>query len=175
MMRGRSGVTSFRERLNVWPGFTDIMVALLLLFVFVVTLFTITETILSRSLSQKDTELERLHREISLKSDEVERLKSEVGRLAELFGAGFAHYAPPIRTPTARLISDRALRSVHLPVQVLLAGNTVHDSATGVHRIWSVVPGWQYRLWPYNSHALPIERASEINDSIRCFVSENPV
>lgn len=95
--------------------------------------------------------------------------------LAELFGAGFAHYAPPIRTPTARLISDRALRSVHLPVQVLLAGNTVHVSATGVHRIRSVVPSWQYRLWPYNSHALPIERASEINDSIRCFVAENAV
>jgi chemotaxis protein MotB len=86
-MRGRSGSTSFYEKINIWPGFTDIMVGLLLLFVFVVTLFTITETILSRSLSKKDTELERLHQEISLKTEEVERLKSEVSRLTDLFGA----------------------------------------------------------------------------------------
>lgn len=95
--------------------------------------------------------------------------------LAELFGAGFAEHTPPTRTPAARLINDRVLRSVRLPVQVLLAGNTVHDSVAGIHRMRSVVPRWQYRLWPCNSHALPIERASDTNDSIRRFVTENPV
>jgi len=86
-MRSRVGSRAVQERLNAWPGFTDIMVALLLIFVFVVTLFTITETILSRTLSKKDTELGRLQREISLRSEEIDRLKTEVNRLEELFGA----------------------------------------------------------------------------------------
>ena len=42
--------------------------------------------------------------------------------------------SPPSRHPwhaPPRFPSDRLLRSVHLPVQVLLAGNTVHDSGKG--------------------------------------------
>ena len=74
-------------RIDPWPGFTDIMTGLLLILVFVITLFTITETILSRSLSEKDTELDRLQRQISLKADEIETLKHEVDRLQEMFGA----------------------------------------------------------------------------------------
>ncbi len=76
-----------QTRIDPWPGFTDIMTGLLLILVFVITIFTITETILSRSLSQKDTELERLQRQVSLKADEIEKLKHEIDRLQELFGA----------------------------------------------------------------------------------------
>ncbi|HMK34176.1 MAG TPA: OmpA family protein [Desulfomonilaceae bacterium] len=77
----------FTDRFNVWPGFTDIMVGLLLVFVFVITLFTITQTILSRHLSRKDTELHRIQRELSLKGVELERLSMEIGRLEKLFDA----------------------------------------------------------------------------------------
>jgi chemotaxis protein MotB len=76
-----------QARIDPWPGFTDIMTGLLLILVFVITVFTITETILSRSLSEKDTELDRLQRQISLKTDEIEKLKHEIGRLQEMFGA----------------------------------------------------------------------------------------
>lgn len=75
------------DRFDAWPGFTDVMVALLLIFVFVVTLFTITETILSRSISKKDTELLRLHREISIRDEEIAKLEEEVARLEEMFGS----------------------------------------------------------------------------------------
>jgi chemotaxis protein MotB len=83
-MRGRQSQT-FRESFNVWPGFTDVMVGLLLVFVFVVTLFTITQTILSRSILKKDTELERLQRELSTKSSELEKLGAEISKLEKLF------------------------------------------------------------------------------------------
>ncbi|WP_234813063.1 alpha/beta fold hydrolase [Mycolicibacterium confluentis] len=93
--------------------------------------------------------------------------------LAELFGAGFAEFAPPVRTPPSRLISDHVLRSVDIPVQVLLAGNTVHNSGKGIARMRSVVPAWRYHLWPKASHALPAEFPDEVNDSIRRFVTEH--
>jgi chemotaxis protein MotB len=83
-MSGRSR-GAFQDRLNVWPGFTDIMVGLLLVFVFVVTLFTITQTILSQNLSERDTELHRLQKELSLKGTELERLSAEISRLQKLF------------------------------------------------------------------------------------------
>lgn len=84
-MRNRrsSGIVS--ERFNVWPGFTDVMVGLLLVFIFVVTLFTITETLLSRTLSKKDTELERLGKELSAQQTEQERLALALHKLEELF------------------------------------------------------------------------------------------
>jgi len=63
------------------------MTGLLLILVFVITIFTITETILSRSLSEKDTELDRLQRQVSLKAHEIEKLRHEIDRLQELFGA----------------------------------------------------------------------------------------
>ncbi len=93
--------------------------------------------------------------------------------LAEIFGAGFAAFAPSLRTPASRLISDRVLRSVSVPIQVLLAGNTVHDSRKGIFRMQSVVPGWRYHLWPDASHALPVELPSEVNSCIRSFVTEH--
>ncbi|MCT7660011.1 alpha/beta fold hydrolase [Mycobacterium deserti] len=98
---------------------------------------------------------------------------SSVDMLARLFVAGFAAFAPPLRTPPLRFPSDRLLRSVHLPVQVLLAGNTVHDSRKGLERIQSVVPAWRYRLWPNASHALPSEVPDEVNAYIRQFVIEH--
>lgn len=81
----RRRAAGVQERFNVWPGFTDIMVGLLLVFVFVVTLFTMTETILSRSISKKDVELNRLHQEIASKATALDRLSEEIRRLEQLF------------------------------------------------------------------------------------------
>lgn len=99
---------------------------------------------------------------------------SSIDMLTELFVAGFAAFAPPLRTPPLHFSGNRLLRSVHLPVQVLLAGNSVHESGKAVHRIQSVVPGWRHRLWPNASHALPAEIADEVNDCIRQFVIGHP-
>jgi pimeloyl-ACP methyl ester carboxylesterase len=96
---------------------------------------------------------------------------SSVDKLAGLFVAGFAAFGLPVRTPTLHFPSERLLRSVHLPVQVLLAGNTVHNSGKGIARMRSVVPDWRYYLWPNASHALPAELPDEVNDSIRRFVT----
>ncbi len=93
--------------------------------------------------------------------------------LAGLFVAGFAAFAAPVRTPPVVFLSSRLLRSVQLPVQVLLAGNTIHNSEAGIQRIRSVVPHWRYHLWPDATHALPAEVADEVNACIREFVIEH--
>ena len=98
---------------------------------------------------------------------------SSVDELAGLFVAGFAAFGPPARTPAVRFASDRLLRSVQIPVQVLLAGNTIHDSRKGLARMHSVVPDWRCQLWSNASHALPAELPDEVNDSIRRFVTEH--
>ncbi|MUL47562.1 alpha/beta hydrolase [Mycobacterium sp. CBMA293] len=98
---------------------------------------------------------------------------SYVDKLARLFLAGFAAFAPPIRTPAPLIVSRRVLRAIHVPVQVLLAGNTVHDPTKALQRILAVVPGWQHQLWPCASHALPAEVADEVNASIRKFVNDH--
>lgn len=95
---------------------------------------------------------------------------SSVDLLAALLLAGFDAFAPPNRTPPLRFPGNRVLRSVQLPVQVLLAGNTIHDSGKAIQRIQSVVPTWRYQLWPTASHALPAEVADEVNACIRQFV-----
>jgi pimeloyl-ACP methyl ester carboxylesterase len=98
---------------------------------------------------------------------------SFVDMLAGLFLAGFAAFAPPISTPTPLFFSGRLLRSVRLPVQVLLAGNTIHDSAKGLQRIQAVVPDWRHHLWPDASHALPAEIPDAVNACIRQFAIEH--
>lgn len=98
---------------------------------------------------------------------------SSVGMLADLWVAGFAAFGSPFRTPPLVFASRRLLRSVRLPVQVLLAGNTIHDSNRAARRISAVVPGWRYHLWPNASHALPAEVGDDVNARIRQFVTEH--
>jgi pimeloyl-ACP methyl ester carboxylesterase len=94
---------------------------------------------------------------------------SPVDALNSLFIVGFVCFAPPLNTPPLRFASNRLLRSVDLPVQVLLAGNTVHNSAKAIRRLASVVPKWRRHLLPNASHALFAENPGEVNDCIRQF------
>lgn len=97
---------------------------------------------------------------------------SAIATLTRLFLAGFDAFSRP-RTAPIRLASDDLLRSVRRPVQVLLAGNTIHDSTMGVSRVGSVVPEWQHRLWPSASHFLPAEFPDDVNQCIRDFADQH--
>ena len=92
-----------------------------------------------------------------------------VDALTSLFVAGFVSFGPPLNTPPLRFASNRLLRSVGLPVQVLLAGNTIHNSAKALRRLTTVVPTWQHHLLPNVTHALFAENPADVNDCIRQF------
>jgi hypothetical protein len=78
-----------------------------------------------------------------------------------------------VGTPFPTYPRDSVLRAVDVPVQVLLAGNTIHDSAKGIERMRAVVPPWRYRLWPDASHMLPCELPDVICDGVRDFAREH--
>jgi len=84
-------------------------------------------------------------------------------------GSAFASFG----TPFPRYIPDSLLHSVDVPVQVLLAGNTIHDSAQGIDRIRRVAPTWGHRLWPEATHMLPCEAVSDVVACIRSFAHEH--
>ncbi|WNG85348.1 alpha/beta hydrolase [Mycobacterium sp. ITM-2016-00317] len=97
---------------------------------------------------------------------------TSIDSLTRLFLAGFATFGAPRRTAPIIFAPDRLLRSVQIPVQVLLAGNTIHDTEKAISRLRSVVPAWRYHLWPQASHSLPAEAPGEVNACIRDFVLE---
>ncbi|WP_230983512.1 MULTISPECIES: alpha/beta fold hydrolase [Mycolicibacterium] len=94
---------------------------------------------------------------------------SPLDALTSLFVAGFVSFGPPLNTPPLRFTNNRLLRSADLPVQVLLAGNSVHSSEKALRRLASVVPTWRCRLLPNDSHALFAENPSAVNGYIRQF------
>ena len=76
-------------------------------------------------------------------------------------------------TPFPRYPPDALLRSIDVPVQVLLADNTIHDPAKAIERIRAVVPSWTYRVWPNSSHMLPCEIPDQVSHCIRDFAQQH--
>ena len=60
-------------------------------------------------------------------------------------------FAAPLNTPPLRFSGNRVLRSVVLPVQVLLAGHSIHNSDMALARLDTVLPEWRHQLWPHAS------------------------
>jgi hypothetical protein len=90
----------------------------------------------------------------------------------QLVRVGAAEFAA-LGTLYPRYHRNSRLRSVGVPVQVLLAGNTIHDSRKRIERIRAVVPAWRYQRWPAAPHALPGEVPGEVNACISGFAREH--
>lgn len=92
-------------------------------------------------------------------------LLDSVMELVMAAGSAFASFG----TPFPRYIADSLPHSVDVPVQVLLAGNTIHDSTKGIDRIRRVAPSWRHRLWAEATHMLPCEAVGDVVTCIRSF------
>ena len=51
-------------QVNIWPGFVDAITTLLLVFVFLLALFMISQTFLTQSISGKDAALQNLRTQL---------------------------------------------------------------------------------------------------------------
>ncbi|AUH34907.1 peptidoglycan -binding protein [Paracoccus tegillarcae] len=68
--------SSNRFSSTIWPGFVDAMTALLMVLMFVLTIFMIVQSVLREQITDKDTQI----------ADQVQRLSSQDQRLEELGG-----------------------------------------------------------------------------------------
>jgi chemotaxis protein MotB len=66
---------------NIWPGFVDAMTALLMVLMFVLTIFMVVQSVLRDTISTQDAELSSLTAQISGLADALSLEKSKVGDL----------------------------------------------------------------------------------------------
>lgn len=79
-----------QQSLSVWPGYVDVLSALLMVVIFVLMIFMAVQFLLSELISSQDTELSRLHQKISELTQELgierERSQALTSQIAELSG-----------------------------------------------------------------------------------------
>jgi len=77
-----------RFQATIWPGFVDAITALLLVLIFILTIFMVVQFVLRETISGKETELDRLQQQVAgladalgLERQRSDRLEAEAGRL----------------------------------------------------------------------------------------------
>ncbi len=88
--RGRSSV-------NIWPGFVDALSALLMLVIFMLLIYVVSQLYLSQTLSDRNLELARLHTQLEeistllgLEREQTDALEREMQRVQSELGASLA-------------------------------------------------------------------------------------
>ncbi len=74
-------------QVNIWPGFVDAISTLLLVFVFLLALFMISQTFLTQSISGKNAALQSLNTQLQKLDSDLKKNKFENKKLSELISA----------------------------------------------------------------------------------------
>lgn len=89
-----------RSAISVWPGFVDALSALLMVVIFMLLIYTMTQLYLSQTLSDRDSELAQLNnrlaeiaRQLRLEEEQSEALAAELSRLRSDYQATRAREA----------------------------------------------------------------------------------
>ncbi|SFR41670.1 chemotaxis protein MotB [Marinobacter daqiaonensis] len=83
-----------RSAINIWPGFVDALSALLMLVIFMLLVYVVSQLYLSQTLSDRETQLARLNSQLDeissllgLERDRTEALEQEMQRVQNQLGA----------------------------------------------------------------------------------------
>ena len=95
---------------NYWPGFVDALASLLLVIIFLLSLFMLTQFFLGREIAGKDTVLSRLNSQIAELTDLLQleraraptRLKNEIATLHRHARCVPQPQPRPVANPTGR-------------------------------------------------------------------------
>lgn len=86
-----------RSTINVWPGYVDALSALLMLIIFMLLIYVVSQLYLSQTLSDRDAELERLtsrlqeiSRMLGLEQDQTQALEQAMSTLQQDYGESLA-------------------------------------------------------------------------------------
>lgn len=78
--------TGTRFQASIWPGFVDAMTGLLLVLMFVLTIFMVMQFVLQETIKGQGTELEELSLDITKKNDQLSELSGQILALGEALG-----------------------------------------------------------------------------------------
>ncbi len=86
-----------RSSINVWPGYVDALSALLMLIIFMLLIYVVSQLYLSQTLSDRDTELARLNsqlqeisRLLGLEQEQTAALENEMADVQNLYSESLA-------------------------------------------------------------------------------------
>ena len=71
---------------SIWPGFVDAMTALLMILMFVLTIFMVVQFVLRETITGQDEELDNLSEQIVVKDVALDNLSAQIAGLAEALG-----------------------------------------------------------------------------------------
>lgn len=71
---------------SIWPGFVDAMTALLLVLMFVLTIFMVVQFVLRETITGQDVELDNLSDQVSSQEVELDNLTQQIAGLAQALG-----------------------------------------------------------------------------------------
>lgn len=119
-----SSSSSRRNRggINVWPGYVDVLATLLLLFVFVLTLFMVSQFVLTDALSGRDRALDRLQTQLSDLSDTLTMERRQRIALEEDLAVTILE-----RDELREQLSNALTESERLMTELEEAGTTIED------------------------------------------------
>ena len=94
--------TGVRFQASIWPGFVDAMTGLLLVLMFVLTIFMVMQFVLQETIKGQGTELEELSLDITKKNDQLSDFSGQILALGEALGLARAS-AEDLRKQVAAL------------------------------------------------------------------------
>lgn len=83
----RRASTAHRFSSNIWPGFVDALATLLMVLVFVLTIFTVMQSVLREQITDKDDTIADQTRTLSAQEERLDRLGRQVAALGEALTA----------------------------------------------------------------------------------------
>jgi len=86
-----------RSNINVWPGYVDALSALLMLVIFMLLVYVVSQLYLSQTLSDRDTQLARLNAQLTelsqllgLEQDKTDALEEQMASLQDQYSASLS-------------------------------------------------------------------------------------
>jgi chemotaxis protein MotB len=71
---------------SIWPGFVDAMTALLMILMFVLTIFMVVQFVLRETITGQDVELDNLTDQVAIQDAELNNLSAQIAGLAQALG-----------------------------------------------------------------------------------------
>jgi len=111
-----------RSGTDIWPGYVDVLATLLMLFVFVLTLFMVAQFVLTDALSGRDRALERLESQLSDLGESLSMARAERDSLAAELDVTLSE-----RDDLRDQLSDALTDSERLMSELESAGDTMDE------------------------------------------------